>query len=184
MFSEEAELASKSERGWSVEKRQKPQGMNYTEKPQTCPGGSMGNDYTVLRGNNFHATFKTSIPVSCTRSISNSFPLLLSSCLLSFNSLPISITKIHLNSSYVQSIPTLTSGEKSLSLNKGQNSLLGSMDASGCFHTCIDPVHSHKNSMKCYYFYSLSEESEAQRDFKLLAPSPLENPGFRRSFQF
>lgn len=144
------------ESGWSLEKHQNLK-TNYTEEPPTCPGGFVCNYGGALSGNDFHAMFKINILVSCTGTTSNSFPLLPSSSLLSLNSLP------HLNCSQVQSIPTLTSGEK-LSLNKRPNSLLGFMHTSRCFHKYIDPVNSHKNSMRCHYFYSLDVETRTQRD--------------------
>lgn len=86
MFSEEVKPVSKKhERGAEAYKASRHErGWETSNTPWRIHVQLLHS----LSGNNFHAAFQISIPVSCTRIASNSYSPLLWSSLLSLNSLP------------------------------------------------------------------------------------------------
>lgn len=92
---------------------------------------------------------------------------------------PISTTRlIYTTTRYNPSLPSLTPGEK-LSLNRHRPSLLGFMHTSECFHKYIELTQLIlTKTTRCYYFYSLDDETRTQIYIVL---SATENSGFQRS---
>lgn len=157
--------------GLEHRKMLKTQDTDYRENPQICPGGSKGNYYTARSGNDFHEKFKISTSGSCSTITFKELPPLPSNSLLSLNSLPHFHHKNSLKLQLVTTHPcSLTSGEKTLSLNKPHNSLLGSMHTSGSFRKILTHLILTKNSIRCCYFYSLDERTEALGDFQSTSP--------------